>query len=269
MRHRRAAVAQPLHVVVVEPHAVRDGEAVGHQPQLVHVSGERGAVALVAGDHLQLGFGDMGVETDVVVLREVAAGDQEGVAAMVRNGRCEREMDHLERPLLQRLLHLLRGRLPGCELEALDFLLQGRRQAIHEPGDRLEEGEVGHHGRQHAAHADLLVGLGHRRQAFDRGQGELGREIVRCGAALQHHLGSADHCRQIFVLEIAADPPIGSPSAAARATSDRAGPWQGCQAHACARSPIPDEAADALRLSQPHLRAPRIRVAPFRRWCRP
>ena len=48
MRHRGAAVAQPLHVLIVEPHAVRHGEALVDQAELVHVGGERGAVALVA-----------------------------------------------------------------------------------------------------------------------------------------------------------------------------------------------------------------------------
>ncbi len=178
------------------------------QPQLVHVGGERGAVALVAGDHLHLGFRDMGVEADVVLLGEIAAGDQERIAAVMRDGGGEGELHHLERPLLQRLLHLLCRRFPRRHLEAFDFLLQGRRQAIHKAGNGFEEGEVRHHRRQHAAHADLLVGLGHRRQAFDRGQRELGREVVSGSAALQHHLRRADHRRQILVLEIApgADP---------------------------------------------------------------
>jgi hypothetical protein len=205
VRHRSAAIAQPLHVVAVEPHAVRHGEAVADQAELVHVGRERGAVALVACDHLHLRLGDVAVQADLVLLGEVPAGDQESVAAMVRDGGRHSEPHLVERPFLQGLLDLLGGGLPGRQPEALDLLLERRRQAFHQAGDRLEKGEVGHHRRQHAAHADFLVGLGHRRQAFDRGQRELGGEVVGRGATFQHHLRRADHGGEILVLEIAAD----------------------------------------------------------------
>jgi len=62
VRHRGAAIAQPLHVLAVEPHAMGDGEALVDQAELVHMGGERPAVALVAGDDLDLGFGDVAVD---------------------------------------------------------------------------------------------------------------------------------------------------------------------------------------------------------------
>jgi hypothetical protein len=201
VRHRRPAITQPLHVVVVEPDAVRHREAFVDEAQLVHMGGERRAVALVAGHDLDLGFSHMAVDADIVFAREVAAGDQEIVAAVMRDGGCHGQHDRFERPFLQCLLHLRGDSLPRRIAEALDLLLQRWRQAIHQAGNGFEEAGVGHHRRQHGAHADLFVGLGHGRQAVDRGQGELRGKVVGGGAALHHHLAGADQAREIFVLE--------------------------------------------------------------------
>ena len=129
----------------------------------------------------------------------------------MRDGGRHRQHDRLERPFLQRLLHLPGSGLPRRIAEALDLLLQRRREAIHQAGNGIEEGDVGHHRRQHGAHADLLVGLCHGRQAVDRGQGEFGGEVIGRGAALHHHLAGADQARQVLVLERAAavDPRAG------------------------------------------------------------
>jgi hypothetical protein len=205
VRDRGAAVAQALHVVVVEPHAVRHGEALVDQAHLVHVGGERRAVDLVTRHGLDLGLGDMALDADVVFLGEVAAGHQEIVAAMERDGRRQRELHRLERPLLQRPAHVLRRDLPGRLPEALDLPAQPGWQALHQAGDGFEERDVGHQRRQHAAHADVLVGLRHRRQALDRRQGKFGGKVIGRGAALHHHLGRADLGAEIFVLEAVVD----------------------------------------------------------------
>jgi hypothetical protein len=205
VRDRSATVAQPLHVVVVEPHAVRHREALVDQAHLVHVGGERRAVDLVTRHCLDLRLGDMALDADVVFLCEVAAGDQEIVAAMERDGRRQGELHHLEWPLLQRPAHLLRSDLPGRLLEALDLRAQPVWQALHQAGDRLEERDVGHQRCQHAAHADVLIGFRHRRQALDRRQGEFGGKVVSRGAALHHHLCRADLGAEILVLEAVVD----------------------------------------------------------------
>jgi hypothetical protein len=48
VRDRSATVAQPLHVVVIEPHTMGHDEALVDEAHLVHVGGERRAVDPVA-----------------------------------------------------------------------------------------------------------------------------------------------------------------------------------------------------------------------------
>ena len=58
----------------------------------------------------------------------------------------------------------------GASLKLSTSFCRAGRQAVHQAGNGLEEGKIGDHRRQHAAHADFLVRLGHRRQALDRRQ---------------------------------------------------------------------------------------------------
>ena len=43
--------------------------------------------ALLAGDRLDFGFGEMGMQTDAVVTRKTYTATEEGITALARNGR--------------------------------------------------------------------------------------------------------------------------------------------------------------------------------------
>lgn len=69
---------------------------------------------------------DMGVEPDAVLAREIAAGAQESVRAMVRDGRRDRGADVLARPapVLQHAPHGVERALPRRQAQPIDLGLQ-------------------------------------------------------------------------------------------------------------------------------------------------
>ena len=94
----------------------------------------------------------------------------------------------------------------GAGLAAVDL-----RQRIDEPRQRLIEGEVRHHGRDHRAQADRVVGARDRLHAVDGGRGKLEEQVVAGGGALLHLVDGRDQRGQILVLSaaLAAHPWIG------------------------------------------------------------
>ena len=94
----------------------------------------------------------------------------------------------------------------GAGLAAVDL-----RQCIDEPRQRLIEGEVRHHGGDHRAQADRIVGARDRLHAVDRGCGKLEEQVVAGGGALLHLIDGRDQRGQILVLcaAMAAHPWIG------------------------------------------------------------
>jgi len=115
------------------------------------------------------------------------------------------------------------------------FCKAGGRRAIR-PGIASKKVRSATIGASTARMPHFLVGLGHRRQALDRGQRELGGKVVGGGAALQHHLRRADHGGEILVLEVAADI---DPLAARQQQFERPAvvqhPCRGCPARGCGR----------------------------------
>ena len=70
VRDRCAVIAEALHVVMVEPHAVADREVGSEQAEILQVRGLRLAVALQADHHLRLGFLHVAVQSDVEFARQ-------------------------------------------------------------------------------------------------------------------------------------------------------------------------------------------------------
>ena len=81
------------------------GEAGSEQPQVIDVRGQGLAVALEAGDRLNLRFCQVHLDCRVVFLGQVAAAMDEFITAMERNGRTERRADlvAVERPVVQQV----------------------------------------------------------------------------------------------------------------------------------------------------------------------
>jgi hypothetical protein len=154
--------------------------------------GERLAVALQPDDGLHLGLGHVAMQADV--LRPGRAAADELVRAVVRDGRRHREPDlpAIERPSVQSRAHAVDAGLPRHGLELGDVLAQRRAQDVHQAGDRLVHRAVGDHRRDHGAHPDVCIGAAQRLHALERRHGELERQIVGCGDALEHHLDRAD-----------------------------------------------------------------------------
>ena len=138
-----------------------------------------------------------------VLLRRSVRGAQERLAAMVWNGRGERD-PHLvvgegpRRP----------GALPRCHagLERLQrhrFRLapRGRGQRIQQARDRPVERAVGHHRSHDRAHAGVGVGPADGLESF-RGRGrELEAQVVGGGASFPDHLHRPDEGGEVLVLE--------------------------------------------------------------------
>ena len=203
---RRARVGEAAHVVAVEPHRVRGGEAWAEHADRIQPGGLGHAVEPDAGEGLDLGLREVGVEACAVIVGRPVRGAQERLAAVVRNGRREREPHAVAgegpgRP----------GALPRCHaglerLQRYRFRLapRVRRQRVQEAGDCPVKGAVGHHRGHHGTHSGIRVGLADGFQAF-RGRGrELEAQVVGGGAPLAHHLHRADEGGEVLVLERAA-----------------------------------------------------------------
>jgi hypothetical protein len=198
--------AQPLHVFVVQPHAMRRGETRAEQAELVEVAGQGGAVFLETDNGLHFRFRHMHLHTDIVLAREVAAGDQEFVRAMQRNRRrqCRPHPGAVMRPFGQQLLAGLDAGHMGRHAHAFHRLAQrARRDGLDQAGNRLEEGSVGHHRGDRHAHAGVAIGLRHGRHVVDAGLRHFGEHVVGHGAALADHFRRADQRRHVVVLGLA------------------------------------------------------------------
>ncbi len=71
--------AKTRHVVIVEPDAVRDGEVRSEHAEAVEMCGLRSAIEPDAGYRLHLGFGDMAVNSDAELARQIGAAEDKGV----------------------------------------------------------------------------------------------------------------------------------------------------------------------------------------------
>ena len=197
MRDRGAGVGEPRHVVVVDPDRVRGGEIWRDQPELVQMADQRRAEFSRADHCLNLGFCDVHVHTDTVRLCQVAATDNECVAAMVWDGRPERGAQTvvLKRPVLNQRAAGREAYVVRCSAHRLGLLAQPRWHRFDQSGDGSVEGRVRHHRRDHGAHAHVGVGLCHGLHAFDRRGRDFRDKVVAGGATLAHHFDRANFGR--------------------------------------------------------------------------
>ena len=206
-------VAEPAHVVGVEPDAVGDREVRAERAEVVEVGRQRLAVPLQPDDRLHLRFGHVAVQPDAVLPGQVGAAPDELVRAVMGDrGRHRRAHPvAVQREAAQRLAQAVEGHLPRREPELVDVGAELRGDDFEQPGDRLVERAVGDHGRHDRAHADLGVGAPHRLEPLGGRHRQLEREIVGGGAALEHHLDRAELRAQVPVLRgaVAADPDRG------------------------------------------------------------
>src|SRR5262249_23022576 len=82
-----ASVCQLADIVVREPHTMGAHEAGVKSAEVSQMPHQRLAPALLAGDGLDFGLGEMGMQTNAVVTRETYTATEEGIAALARNGR--------------------------------------------------------------------------------------------------------------------------------------------------------------------------------------
>ena len=248
VRDRGTVRAEPPHVVAIQPDAVRRDEARPQQAELLDMRGQRTAIAPRAHHRLYLRFRQMGVDADIELRRQVAAGNHELVAAMQRDCRRHRGPHHgsVAVPSVQDGPHPLDRLLPGRQAERRHRGPQMRRQRVHQARDRLVQRHVGHHRRDDGAHAGLRIGFGNRRDAFLGRQRKFDEQVVAGGAALQQHLGGTDRRRDALLLDAlhtatyAAPPPATAPASIGRPSIAT-----DCRGHGYAHSPARDAADDA------------------------
>ncbi len=203
-------VAEPGHVVIVEPHPMRHGEMRAEHAERIEMRCLGAAVKADAGHRLHLRLGDMAVQPDIELARQIGAAEDEPVRAMVRDRRRDRRAHQVavERPAGERGADRRQGRLGRRQAQFGDPRLQRRRHRLDQAGDRLVEAAVGDHRRHHRAHADIGIGLSGERQTLGGRQRPFERKIIAGGAALHDHLDGAELGRQVTVVEaaVAGDP---------------------------------------------------------------
>ena len=144
-------------------------------------------------------------QADREILRETGAAEDELVRAMMRNGRRHRRAHQVavEGPAGEGVADRRDRRIAGRETQRRDLVAQCHRHRLGEARDRLEEGAVGDHRRDHRPHSKLGIGGGDRRHAFACRHRPLEQQVVASGAALHHHFGRADLGRQTEIIELA------------------------------------------------------------------
>ena len=177
---RRARVREPAHVVAVEPHCVRGGEARAEQADRIEPGGLGLAVEPHPGEGLNLRLRQMGMEAHPVLRGRAIRGTQERFAAMMGNGGREREPHSVvsEGPGRARPLPGRHAGLEGFERDRFRLAPQGRRERVQEARNRPVERAIGHHRGHHRAHSRIGVGLANRLQSFGGRGRELEAEVV-------------------------------------------------------------------------------------------
>jgi hypothetical protein len=149
----------------------------------------------------------MRLQHRVVFLGERRGADDQRIGAEQRNGRRDAEPHLLavERPAVQRGAHRRQHEV-GAAVRRRHGGLEVFRQRVEQAGDRLVEGDVGDHRREHGAHAGVEIGLPDRSQLLGRGERHPIGQVVAGGASLQQHLDRAEIGIEILVLERLAVP---------------------------------------------------------------
>ena len=196
-------------VVVVHPDRVGGGEVRADDAEIVQVGGEGLPELAPPGHRLHLGLRDVGVDARSVLRGEIAAGDEEGILAVVGNGRGEGEPGRvpIEAPTLESEPALVEGGVAGPPRGGVD----GPPQVVGKSADEARHGPpeapVRHERRHHRPHADLGVGAGDRLEPLRGRRGELREEVVAGGDAVAHHLRRREPRREGLVPELDAVPP--------------------------------------------------------------
>jgi hypothetical protein len=202
VRDRGAMVAEAGHVVFVEPHAVGHREVRAEYAEAVEVRGLRPAVEPDPGYRLDLGFGDVAMDSEAKFTGQRGAAEDEAVGTVMRYRRRYRGTHPVavEGPAAQCLAHRFQGCVGRREPQLGDAVLERPRQRLDQAGDRLVKAAIGDHRRDDRAHSDIGVGLPRQCQPFGGRQWPLEGQVIAGGAALHDHLDRAELGGKIFVL---------------------------------------------------------------------
>ena len=129
-------IAEPGHVVLVEPDAVRDGEMRPEHAELIEMRGQGPAVERGCRSPPAPSICDMAVQPDIEFARQTGAAQDEGVGAMVRDRRRDRRAYSVavERPVARAVADRRQGRLGRREAKRGDPLLERCGSASCRPG---------------------------------------------------------------------------------------------------------------------------------------
>ena len=152
---------------------MRGGQMRTEHPERVQMGGQRAAISPQTGHRLRLGLRQMGLQNEVVVTGQVAAADQEVVAAMQGDGRREAGSNEtaVERPGAEDA-SLLRRRSPHrARAGGNRFCAQRLGDGFDQFWIGLVEGLVGDHRRDHCSDAGVAIGLPNREEPSRLGLG--------------------------------------------------------------------------------------------------
>ena len=143
----------------------------------------------------------------------VPAPDHELLRAVMGDGRSDAEPQPITwmGPLRGKPPQRLDDVLGPAHAHCAGFAAVDRCHCIDKPRQRLIEGEVRHHGGDHRAQADRIIGARNRLHPVDGGRRKLEEQVVAGGGALLHLIDGRDQRGQIFVVcaAMAAQPWIG------------------------------------------------------------
>src|SRR5215831_1462719 len=93
VRYGSTSVCQLADIVIREPYSMGANKAGVKSPEVSKMTHQRLAPALLAGDRLDFGFGQMRMQANAVVTCQTHTATEEGIAALARNGWRHRHTD--------------------------------------------------------------------------------------------------------------------------------------------------------------------------------
>ena len=181
---------------------MRPAEPRRQQAERVEVLRQRRSVARPGHDLLQPRLGEMGLQRDRPLARQVAAGAQHVVRAVQRDRGADAGANEILRhgPVAERPVAGLHQLLPAGQRERRHRVPERRLEGLEQPRQRLVERAVGDHRRHDGAQPDVRIGLRHRVDPLHRRAGQLHGEVEAGGAALADQLHGRELRREAQVV---------------------------------------------------------------------
>src|SRR5262249_23570506 len=158
-------VRQSADIVVREPDTVGADKVRAESAEVSEMAHQRLAPAVLAGDRLDFGFGQMGMQANAIVTRETHTACKEGITALARNGRRHGQRDApggSPWPARGRLSSIVKPPRRWGSHKSVHRAAQVRWQEIEQPRHGLIKHQVSHGWSDYRPQAHVSIGAHHR-----------------------------------------------------------------------------------------------------------